>query len=342
MGKINNHVTKVTEGELDKFLGAKGPKAILFTEKGTTSALIRSIAIDFLGVVKVGQVRSKEKAVVEKYGIDKYPSLVLIPDGDDAKPIVYGGDLKKPAIVDFLKQAGEPNPDPAPPKKKGEKKPKKEEREKAQPPPEPEEAPESSSTASATDAPPPQASSIPIETISSLEALQEKCLQPKSRVCLLAIVPEEEDSEKAVKAVDSLSKLNAKYIHAQRHQMFPFHALSESIAAEAGLRSKLELKDDVELIAIHARRGWWRHYSGDFNPDTTPESIEPWIDAIRLDEGAKSKLPKELLVEVPEKTEPAQESQEEGETRATDPEPEDQTEPPEAAEDEEKIVHGEL
>lgn len=60
--KINNHVKRVTDKDIDKFLetNPEKPKAILFTEKGTTSALLRSIAIDFLDVISVAQVRDKE------------------------------------------------------------------------------------------------------------------------------------------------------------------------------------------------------------------------------------------------------------------------------------------
>lgn len=336
--KINNHVTKITDGDVDTFLSGAGPKAILFTEKGTTSALIRSVAIEFLDVIKVGQVRNKEKAVVEKFGIEKYPTLVLVPEGEGAEPIVYDGDLKKPAMVQFLQQAGEPNPDPAPSKKKGDKqKAKKEaekEKEKPKAEPEPEEAPEASSASSTVENP--AATAIPIQPIASLEMLQEKCLQPKSHTCLLAVVPDDE-SDLAEKALDSLSKLNAKYMHGQRH-MFPFFSVPESIATEASLRSKLGIEDDVELIALNARRNWWREYEGGF----TLESVESWIDIIRMGEGSKNKLPKDLLVaEVVE--EATSENSEEKETKATDPEPEDATEAPESVDaDDEKIVHEEL
>ncbi|CRK26570.1 hypothetical protein BN1708_018243, partial [Verticillium longisporum] len=57
------------------------PRAILFTEKGTTSPLLRSIAIDFLDVITIAQARNNQKAVVEKYGIEKFPTLILLPVG---------------------------------------------------------------------------------------------------------------------------------------------------------------------------------------------------------------------------------------------------------------------
>jgi len=55
---------------------------------------------------------------------------------------------------------------------------------------------------------------------------------------------------------------------------------------------KLAGSKDFELIAVNARRGWWRRYEGesfDF------QSMENWVDNIRFGEGPKSKLPEELL-----------------------------------------------
>lgn len=322
VNKINNHVTKITSKDVDEFLQKDGPKALLFTEKGTTSALLRSIAIDYLTVINVGQVRSKESELVEKFGIEKFPTLVLIPEGDDAEPIIYGGELKKKDMVSFLKQAGEPNPDPKP---KDSKKPKK----KAEPAPEPEEAPESSSATSTTEDA--ASTSIPIETITSSEMLEEKCLQPKSHTCVLALITSD-SSDKGDKAVEALSKLNAKYIHGKRH-LFPFFTLPGSVDSTASVRSALELSGEVELVAINARRSWWRQYEGDFSVN----SVESWIDAIRMGEGGKKKLPTEILVEKVAESKTKETSSEE--TKATDPEPEVETETPEA---DEKIVHGEL
>ena len=327
VNKINNHVTRVTGKDVDDFLAKEGPKALLFTEKGTTSALLRSIAIDYLSVINVGQVRSKESDLVEKFGIEKFPTLVLVPEGEGAEPIVYDGEMKKKDMINFLKQAGEPNPDPKP---KDSKKAKK----KAEPAPEPEEAPESSSATSTTE----NAAStpIPIETITSSDMLEEKCLQPKSHTCLLALTTSD-SSENGEKVIESLSKLNAKYIQG-KHHLFPFFALPGSIDSTASVRSALELSGEVELIAINARRSWWRQYEGDFSV----ESVEAWIDAIRMGEGGKKKLPENILVEkTGSNTEEPVKEETETETKATDPEPEVETEAPEPVGDE-KIVHEEL
>jgi len=331
VSKINNHVTKVTDKDLDDFLAKEGPKAVLFTEKGKTSALLRSVAIDFLDVIKVGQIRNKENGAVERFAIESFPTLVLIPEGTDSEPVIYDGELKKDSVVEFLTQAGEPNPDYAPAKSKEPRTPKTPKDD--EPEPEPEEAPEASSSASST-ADNAASTMIPISPVSSTEMLQEKCLQRDSHTCVLAIVPSDA-SEKGTQAVESLSKLNAKYIHGKRH-LFPFFSVSDSIDTESGLRKALELSGEVELVAVNARRKWWRHYEGDFSL----ESVETWIDAIRLGEGDKKKLPKDIIVEKVAQETPTEETSSE-QTRATDPEPEVETEAPEPAEEAES-AHDEL
>lgn len=120
--KIPNHVKKVEDKTLEKFLAESNEtaKAILFTDKGKTSALMKAIAIEFKGSISVAQIRNtdKEKASLELFGITKFPTLLLLPGGKEAEGIVYDGELKKEPMVKFLSQAAAPNPDPAPAKVK--------------------------------------------------------------------------------------------------------------------------------------------------------------------------------------------------------------------------------
>lgn len=297
--KISNHVTRVTDKDVDKFLEGEGPKAILFTEKGTTSALLRSVAIDYLSVISVAQARNKEKKLVEKFGIEKFPSLVLIP-GDGKDTVTYTGELNKKDIVDFLKQAGEPNPDPAPAGKKGEKKAEKKEKKaekkpKAEKKKEEEAKQDDKTTNEEAKTEPEAAPAAPqvktIDIISSADTLTQKCLQAKSHTCILAFLPSESTTT-SQKVVDSLSQLNTKYIQGNR-QVFPFLGVPSSVEGVSSVKDALKLSAEVELVAINARRKWWRQYEGDFGA----ESVETWMDAIRMGEGSKNKLPKSLIVQ---------------------------------------------
>lgn len=299
---INNHVSRLSDKNLDAFLAGDKPKALLFSDKGTTSALLRSIAIDFLDVISIGQVRDKEEAAVDKFGIEKFPTLVLLP-GEAKESVIYTGEFNKKEMVDFLSQAGQPNPDAAPKAKDKDKKPKDNEKgtkdkkdedkkkddkdngERKRPSKtEPES--ESSTTESATPTP----DVISITTITSMDMLVDKCLQPKSHTCVLAFIPSPA-SEQGNKVVASLSQLKTKYLHGKRH-LFPFLSVTSNVEGASLLRDALKLNADVELVVVNARRAWWRRYEGDFGV----ESVEDWIDAIRMGEG-KNDLPKGVVVE---------------------------------------------
>ena len=100
---IPNYVERIEHKDFDKWLEKNNDtaKAILFSDKGATSALIKSLANDYHGNMAVAQVRDKEKEMNAIFGISKYPTLVVLPGGD--KPaVIYEGDLKKPAMSRFL------------------------------------------------------------------------------------------------------------------------------------------------------------------------------------------------------------------------------------------------
>ncbi|RDA91350.1 hypothetical protein CP533_0033 [Ophiocordyceps camponoti-saundersi (nom. inval.)] len=323
--KINNHVTRLTDKDVEAFLASDKPKALLFTNKGTTSALLRSIAIDYLDQISVGQVRDREKATVEKYGIDKFPTFVLIPGkaSSDAKeeeaPIKFEGELNKKNLVEFLSRVAQPNPDPAPidskkkssksDQKKKEKKDKetKETKETTSDEKAADEKESSTKTATEKETTKPAAEIVSITAIKEKDVLVQKCLQSKSYTCVLALIPSEA-SESGDKVVASLSQLNSKYLHGKRH-LFPFFSVASDVDGTATLREALKLGSGVELIVVNARRGWWRRFEGD---DFGVESVEGWIDAIRMGEGKKKTLPEGVVVEASaEKEESKEEKKEE-------------------------------
>lgn len=314
--KINNHVKRVTDKDIDSFLSTNNEtaKAILFTDKGTTSALLRSLAIDFLDVISFAQIRDKESKAVQTFGIESYPTLVLLPGGDK-EGLVYEGEMKKPAMLKFLSQVGEPNPDPAPAKAKGDKK-KSEKKDKKEKDKTPKDSSETTSTTTseaseateATDVPPateskPKLAELapPIPVITSSQTLINECLHPKAHICVFAFVPAAH-GETAETALSSLSQIAFKYASTQR-AIFPFFEVHTDNVATAPAFKTLGLTGEIELIAVNAKRGWWRHYEGDFSP----VSVESWIDAIRMNEGPKNKIPKSVIGEFAQKAGTAEE-----------------------------------
>ncbi|KAI2641010.1 thioredoxin-domain-containing protein [Xylaria nigripes] len=315
--KISNHVKRVTDKEIESFLATNNEtaKAILFTEKGTTSALLRSLAIDFLDVITFAQVRDKASETIDMFGIKSYPTLVLLPGGDK-EGLLYDGEMKKPALLEFLSHAGTPNPDPAPLKSKNDKKSEKKGKDKKGS--ESKASPETSSTTTpgsseSTDVPTTDkvadAPSIPV--ITSSQALTNECLHPKAHICILAFVPTSH-GETAEKALASLSEIAHKHALAKR-QIFPFFEVHTDNQDITPVFKSLELTGEIELAAVNAKKGWLRSYEGDFSP----ASVESWIDTIRMNEGPKSKLPPAVTGEI------AQESVTEKEkTAKVDTEPE--------------------
>lgn len=305
--KIPNHVKKITDNDLDSFLeeGNGTAKAIIFTEKGAVSPLLKAVAVDFLGSIKVAQIRSKEAASVESFGVTKFPTIILLPGGDEPG-LVYDGEVKKDAIVAFLAQAAAPNPDPAPAKVKM---PKKKESAKGS----------SKSSVKSEEGSPftvetveeykptesPEAAKEPMETpiiipvvappiprLATGEELAAKCLTQKSGTCVLAFVPAS-DGDAATQALTSLAEIAHKHELAKR-KIFPFYVVPENNAEATPIKKSLGLSKDVEIIVVNRKRGWWKQYEGS---DLTIGSVEVWIDQIRMGEGVKQGLPEGIIYE---------------------------------------------
>ncbi|RDW70847.1 putative disulfide isomerase [Aspergillus mulundensis] len=302
--RIPNHVKRVTDKNLDEWLSedAEVPKALLFTEKGTTSSLIRALAIDFLGSIKVAQIRNKESNAVEKFGVTEFPTLVLLP-GNGKEHILFDGELKKGPMVDFLSQVAPPNADPAPaPEKAKSKKPSASEKKpKSDEPSEPEDSTAEAKPSVPVQAPAPAPA---IDTLETSEALEAACLAPKSGTCVLALLPESdaEPTQPAKEALETLAEIAHKHARKQT-KLFPLYSIPASNTAAKALRAGLGLPEDaqsVEVVALNARRGWWRHYDPSDSADFGPVRVEAWIDAIRLGEGSRNKLPEGIVVTVDE------------------------------------------
>ncbi|KAH9212755.1 hypothetical protein DL95DRAFT_340106 [Leptodontidium sp. 2 PMI_412] len=330
--KIPNLVKRVDDKTLEAWLAEskETPKAILFSDKGKTSAMLKAIAIDFKGSINVAQIRNtdKEKASLELFGITKFPTLLLLPGGKEAEGIVYEGEMKKESMVKFLTQAAEPNQDPAPAKVKVKSKAKdaKKDSKKASKAKEEFEASSESQASAegetggptatdetivdeATESPQPEVESEkpvvlpapPIPILSTEAELEAECLGPRTGTCILALIPSSPD-EVAADAVGSLSEIAHKHKQHQR-KLFPFYVLSEANPGFRKIKDALKLGTDIEVIAINGRRGWWKKLpSGEkvAAADVSEEAIENWVDTIRLGEGAKKKLPEGLVPEEPE------------------------------------------
>ena len=329
---IPNNVKKITDKGLSAFLDSSNDtsKAILFSDKGTTSALIKVLATEYLGNMNFAQIRNKEKAANEMFGISEYPTLIVLPGGKQ-EPVKFDGSYKKDEMKKFLNQyssvSSGTDQKQKPMGKKSEKAPKED-------PVHSEDAASSFSAASSShasaeaseeaagatsitlepesnptespdpiaspDAPKPAAVADQPEPIPDLieqKYLQERCLGARTSTCVLALLPEVGDEEVLPEAANtallSLAEVSEKHVKRDT-KLFPFYSIPARNLGSATLRDALKLggAKEFELVAVNARRGWWRRYEGD-NFDF--QAMENWVDNIRFGEGPKGELPGSLM-----------------------------------------------
>jgi protein disulfide-isomerase A6 len=323
--KIPNHVKRLKDDDFQDWLEeSNGPKAILFSNKGTTSATLKAISVDFLGAINVAQIRETARQAIEVFHVEKFPTLVLLP-GNDKDPVTYDGEMKKEPMVKFLSQAASPNPDPAPKKAKVSSSSKSDKSKASKASSSFSKASESQASKEAKTGKPSQAAetledesqptespdpkvatedsqkpvklpeaATPIQSLPDGLALQHKCLNTKAGTCILALLPEEtEPSQDSLQVIASLSEIHHKHEVAKRN-LFPFYQLPNSNSQASALRDILNLGSNVELVAVNGKRAWYKHY-----PKTvySQAEVEDWIDSIRMGEGAKQTVPEGLIVE---------------------------------------------
>lgn len=99
-------VQKLTSDSLPAFLQKQNEtaKVLLFTKKGTTSAIYKALSTSFFEGVVFGQVRENQKEVVETFGISSFPTLLVLPGGAQPK-LVHSGDMKLESLKEFVTSA---------------------------------------------------------------------------------------------------------------------------------------------------------------------------------------------------------------------------------------------
>ncbi len=65
-------------------------KAILFSQKSSTPPLFKALSVEYEDRLILGEVRDTQKDICEKYGVTKFPSVLIFPKGS-TEPVVYDG-----------------------------------------------------------------------------------------------------------------------------------------------------------------------------------------------------------------------------------------------------------
>ncbi len=336
--KLPNHVTRLTEKTYAQWHDGDArdaPKAILFSDKGVTSNTYKALASDFFGKIQFAQVRDKERGLVERFGIESFPKLVLVPPKDE-EHVVYDGEMTKDAMLAFLSQVSPLN---EPVSKSKDKKSKKAKDTSKKTQTKDKEASEkeakfakASVSHKAVEAEAAQTSAmsmtveegeLPVETpearvktdssswptvlldesaqlprLESLETLRQKCLQPSSGISVLLLAPEPRDGDNGLSepAVQALDALVAvARKHAQRNAKLWPFYV---VTNEESTASQIAVHLDLEQASqptIVAIHGKKGWWKTYAGSSFTTDDVEAWIDSVRMGEGAKKKLPPALL-----------------------------------------------
>ena len=325
--KIPNLVKRLTDKNwktwVDEDDGRK--KAILFTDKSTISTLFKVTAIDFQDDVAFAQIRDKEIEVVDNFKVVLFPTLILL-SGEEKEPIIFDGEPKKDSIAKFLRANIASQPSHAVRKNKIGDGGRASEAEnmslfsEASASHLSSEASETAASATnlsvdegfkAAESPnpnivsestPPQvdlneeANLLPI--LDTENALREACFDDQKRLCVLVLLTTSMENESmnlsgSKSPFRELASIKSKY-HERQIKLFPIYGISSTNPAALHLRETLGIDDEskVHIVAVNSKRSWWREYGG---MATDRESIEAWIDAIRMGDGTKKTLPANLF-----------------------------------------------
>ena len=336
---IPNNVKRVEDKDLNSWLETDShqPKAILFSEKGTTSALIKALANDYLGSMPFAQIRNKEVEANKQFNVEKYPTLIVLPGGkkdlEDIRKgaVTYEGEMTKSAMNNFLSkyaelrkvEAAKDSPDKGKPSKKAEKAAKASkdssklaEASASQASEQASEAAASASTITleepeATSSPAPMVdeeapSPAPVPDVAAIlelatqEDLQSKCLGPKTHTCVIALLPSPigPESELPGEALTALSSLGKLEEKHKARGSHLFPFYSIPHANAGGKSLKNSLGLNAESLQLVAVSGK-KNWWRQFNSEKGFDdvAVEDWVDGIRFGEGQKQKLPEGVVVE---------------------------------------------
>jgi protein disulfide-isomerase A6 len=77
-------------------------KVILFTDKSNTPDLYKALSVSYKDRLLFGEIKKAKTDLVEKFKVEKFPTVLVIPKEVDAKPVVHTGSIKSADIKAFL------------------------------------------------------------------------------------------------------------------------------------------------------------------------------------------------------------------------------------------------
>lgn len=122
-------------------------------------------------------------------------------------------------------------------------------------------------------------------TLTGLTALQSTCLAKKSKTCILLL-----SSTPVAGVTGAYGKLVSR---PPPHTFQVFHVPATDELA-AALVENLQLGTELpQLVAVN-HRGWFRRFAGDAEKSA---DVLAWLDAVKMGEGSKGKVPDALMAQ---------------------------------------------
>jgi thioredoxin-like negative regulator of GroEL len=102
---MESYVLLVRKDNYDEFIKSEVEKnkVLLFTAKRSTPPLFKAISKDMKGKLVFGEVRQTAPQLIKNFGVETFPSLIILTEAENYKGIRYEGPYKKDQIIKFLR-----------------------------------------------------------------------------------------------------------------------------------------------------------------------------------------------------------------------------------------------
>lgn len=103
---MESYVLLITAENFQEFVDSEPDKhkVLLFTAKKATPPLFKALSKDLKGKLLFGEIRQSNAELLEKFKINKIPSLMVLTDHTKFEGVFYEGAYKKDSIMRFLRE----------------------------------------------------------------------------------------------------------------------------------------------------------------------------------------------------------------------------------------------
>jgi len=110
--RVASKTTNKNTVSLDDFLALEPeqPKALLFSSKSSTAPMFKAAALEFKSRILLGEVKHTDAALVERFGVTQFPTLLVLPKDGEGEAIRLHGTLNRESLVSFLEEHALPAP----------------------------------------------------------------------------------------------------------------------------------------------------------------------------------------------------------------------------------------